>query len=115
MEVEDIQEYINKYMPVIEDMIIDGDLSDEEILGIAISIVDTIPESVKLKLIEYLEEDEGELKPCPCCGGEAQFSSCVDYIKIFCSSCFMQTQAEYGFNDEERKAKVIKIWNKRRI
>ena len=57
-----------------------------------------------------------ELKPCPCCGGRAQTSSCVDYDKVFCTSCGLQTEENrqwFGGDKAERMAASVAVWNRR--
>jgi hypothetical protein len=54
-----------------------------------------------------------ELLDCPCCGGKAQFSGCVNYVTIFCTNCGIRTNDEYGYDYEAIKIKVTNRWNKR--
>ena len=52
-----------------------------------------------------------ELKPCPFCGGEAQYIDEVElnYCYVFCKNCFAQT-GQYVLDAED---KAITAWNKR--
>lgn len=54
------------------------------------------------------------LKPCPLCGGEAdfQFSYYFRYARIFCKECGLSTldfRADY-----DGKKNLIKLWNTRK-
>lgn len=54
-----------------------------------------------------------DLKPCPFCGGEADFAvkdwdNSADEYKVVCLQCGTQ-QADYSFN----KDFVIEAWNRR--
>lgn len=56
-----------------------------------------------------------ELLPCPCCGGHAQFSSCVDYDAVFCVACGLRTREHRGadFTSGKRKTEAAGLWNTR--
>ena len=67
---------------------------------------------------------ENELKPCPFCGGKAEFKSSVncwghgEYIKehyVMCTECFAhgRTESEYGMEADECIAKCKESWNRR--
>ena len=58
--------------------------------------------------ITKLEPTLTELKPCPFCGGEAEFrdgSSTTPYIR--CKECGGRTMSSYD------SAKLIAVWNRR--
>lgn len=53
------------------------------------------------------------LKPCPFCGGKAEFMSGRDYAMpthyyVYCTKCYCRTPIRY---DNEKNA--IKTWNRR--
>jgi len=54
-----------------------------------------------------------KLKPCPCCGGQAQLSVCADYALIFCIRCGLKTSEERSFPTNLREPIVAERWNKR--
>lgn len=82
---------------------------------------ETIIEAVSdlLSLIEFMAEKDADdnvsLKPCPCCGGSAHVSSCVDYLVIFCGGCGLRTQEfrEGCYTENKRLMNAAHKWNKR--
>ena len=51
-----------------------------------------------------------ELKPCPFCGGEAEYYSDCDMVKVHCSVCGANTS---GWFDEPEEATAD--WNRRAV
>lgn len=57
-----------------------------------------------------------ELKPCPCCGGTAKFTTaksdifCTEGIAVRCSMCSIGTGGAWGMNPH---AQVAAVWNQR--
>jgi len=53
--------------------------------------------------------NEGELKPCPCCGGKAKLAKVdmpgFEYM-VYCVACHLQT-------DDSTPQTVTKVWNTR--
>ena len=47
------------------------------------------------------------LKPCPCCGGEAQSVVAKNYNYVFCEKCKLKTP------DCETEKEAAEIWNRR--
>ena len=62
-----------------------------------------------------------ELKPCPCCGAEAEFTSGYynDLIsaRVSCTNCLLSTYADsdtyYNHTMDELEEMVIEAWNRR--
>ncbi|MDY3030741.1 MAG: Lar family restriction alleviation protein [Clostridia bacterium] len=47
------------------------------------------------------------LKPCPCCGGEAEYTTFENNTYAYCKSCHLQTITY------ESETQVAKVWNRR--
>lgn len=58
-----------------------------------------------------------ELKPCPFCGGKADFSQepHLGLIAVVCKNCMGQIpyQFDFGKGSDEGKRKAIEAWNRR--
>ena len=50
-----------------------------------------------------------ELKPCPFCGGEAEFSIFDNICNVVCKECRIGTRYEHVSEHE----KAVKAWNRR--
>ena len=64
------------------------------------------------EIIDWLNspvvKDEGDLQPCPCCGGEAYLSrvgQCLPDYQITCEDC------EFSTGTYKHEQQVIDIWN----
>lgn len=63
---------------------------------------------------------EVKIKPCPFCGGEAEYHECnTDYptehkdCYIRCASCLARIERNTKVEDKEMKFRVISLWNRR--
>jgi len=45
--MEDLAEYIDKYSPIVSEMIIDGEMSNNEVAGLILAILDIMPKDFK--------------------------------------------------------------------
>ena len=66
------------------------------------------------------DEYDPELKPCPFCGGEAEFVSGsyndVNFAYVRCTDCSAQTCYDSDHDDmtfEEMEAAAVSDWNRR--
>lgn len=58
-----------------------------------------------------------ELKPCPFCGGEAEFiqERILGLYTVWCKKCKCQTSRQFDFGTglEVSKRKAADVWNRR--
>lgn len=58
-----------------------------------------------------------ELKPCPFCGGEAEFiqERILGLYAVWCKNCKCQTMCQFDFGEglEVSKQKSAYVWNRR--
>ena len=54
-----------------------------------------------------------ELKPCPFCGGEADYKDDGQYGYAYCTCCLARTDERYSWRDPEWKREVASEWNTR--
>lgn len=47
------------------------------------------------------------LKPCPCCGGEAEYAHFTNNTYVYCKSCHLQTIAH------KSETRAAEAWNRR--
>ena len=71
---------------------------------------------------EELEAQDTELKPCPCCGAEAELTSWsyknLLTARVSCTNCLMNAYADsdryYEATLDELEGIVIEAWNNRK-
>lgn len=54
-----------------------------------------------------------ELKPCPFCGGEAQFGIESGYVKVSCKECGISTKRLSASVEYCAKQLIAETWNRR--
>ena len=55
-----------------------------------------------------------ELKPCPFCGGEANYRYAMPYNAIVCKKCKASSKVIVdSYEQQDGKAEVIDAWNRR--
>ena len=65
-----------------------------------------------------MEYEEPELKPCPCCGGKAEFRATDGYIDVRCKKCGVRT-LDHGFSRQIPSDRIHAMndaaaeWNRR--
>ena len=68
------------------------------------------------------DTEDIELKPCPCCGAEAELISGyyndLFSAKVACTNCLMNTYADsdtyYNHTTDELEEMVVEAWNNRK-
>lgn len=55
-----------------------------------------------------------ELKPCPFCGGKAEFRYLKYASYIFCSRCHVLVGVDFCFSESQDEEKIVtEAWNRR--
>jgi Lar family restriction alleviation protein len=61
--------------------------------------------------------EKTELKPCPFCGGKAEFirDRVLGLYAVWCKKCKCQTTYQFDFGEglEVSKRKATEVWNRR--
>ncbi len=90
---------------------------DTKYRGDGETIIDAVSDLLMVSEFMTNKDSNGNipLKPCPCCGGSAHVSSCVDYLLIFCGNCSLRTDEfrQGSYLDNTRLMKAANNWNKR--
>ncbi len=68
----------------------------------------------KSNVFHSFKTSNGELKPCPLCGGGAAFDfNMGDSVKVYCTQCALMTKPFFASVKTCAALEAVEAWNKR--